>query len=214
MSVLPLLGTLGYFGALALSPIFSWLGIAVGRDAAAFAHEKAPDANAQRELSLKRAVGELLGLWLLCVALFSLAMLWNPTCDWLGGVEFFAMGPLISGGLGCVCGLIAFRWRPRSTRPKQLLWGTLPFVLCVIWGLQRLYFDPVVFAFDPFWGHFSGPIYDEAVAIGTRYQRFRFYNIAAAVSAWTLFVLVVETKGPLGQRLRSAPRRVAWCVAT
>jgi hypothetical protein len=216
MSVLPMLGTLGYFGALALAPIFSWLGIAVGRDAAVLATQQYEDVNpAQlRHRGLELALRELLALWALCVAIFSLAMLWNPTCDWLGGVEFFAMGPLISGGLGCVCGILAVRWRPNATRGRQLAWGALPFVGCLSWGLLRLYFDPVVFAFDPFWGHFAGPIYDEAVAIGTRYQRFRFYNLSAAVSAWTLFALLVDGAGPIAARVRAKPSRLAWALAS
>jgi hypothetical protein len=209
-----MVGTLGYFGALALAPIFSWLGIFVGRDAGARARALGHEPAVLRRRGLYEGLRELAGLWALAVLVFSIAMAWNPTCDWFGGVEFFFMGPLFSGALGTLCGLLAERWRPESSRARQLAWGALPFLFCFGWGLLRLYLDPVVFAFDPFWGHFSGPIYDEAVSIGGRYRSFRFYNVAAAICGWTLFTLVIEERGSLRERLRSDPRRSGWAAAS
>ena len=78
---------------------------------------------------------------------------------------------------------------------------------CTTVALWRLYFDPVVYAFDPFFGWFSGPIYDEAVAIDSRYRWFRFYNLLSAGAAlglwWTLFG--DGRTGPIYRRARSRP---------
>ena len=58
LSLLPLVGTLGYFGALALAPVFSLLGVAVGRDAAAVAEAAATNPVAADDDELARWIAE------------------------------------------------------------------------------------------------------------------------------------------------------------
>ena len=74
LSLLPLVGTLGYFGALALAPVFSLMGVSVGRDAGARALLMHRRPETQRRAGLFWALAELFALWLLAVATFSVAM--------------------------------------------------------------------------------------------------------------------------------------------
>lgn len=192
LSFVPMVGSLGYFGALALSPLFSWLGIFVGVDAG---HDRLLEADGGRQDGRRiwLATRELLALWALAVSVLTVGALWNPNCDLSAGLAFFAVGPLVSGWLGVVCGLLGShlaKAHDETVDPSRLrgaVIASIPFWVCLTVGLWRLYFDPVVFAFDPFWGHFAGPIYDEAVALGSRDLHFRAYNLSVAcigVVAW------------------------------
>jgi tetratricopeptide (TPR) repeat protein len=190
LTFVPLFGTLGYESSLVLSPLFALLGILVAtRDL---------DEERQREeitsvarlgrlaLSGTRELGILLGLALVVMVAGGL---WRESCDTAGGLLFFLIGPACSAALGWVAGLCGASLARR--RWKQLALGLLPSVACVVVALRRLYADPVVFAYDPFWGYFSGSIYDENVPIQATYLWFRGYNAlaaGAALLAWTALV--------------------------
>ena len=123
--------------------------------------------------------------------------LWQSACEPLGGLGFFVIGPVVSAMLGAVCGLWG-RLLGR-TRLRALGLGALPMMLCTAIGLWRLYADPVVFAYDPFFGYFSGSVYDEAVAIGRTYGVFRAYNALVAATA-ALEHVAARRFQALGQR--------------
>lgn len=190
LTFVPLVGTLGYENGFVLAPLASLLGIAIGVDGVRSARA-APSPEGRgvlRRLALDGA-GQLGLLAALAVATLFVGRLWQPGCDPWGGLAFFVMGPMASACVGWVCGI----WggvlgRRRST---ALLYGVTPMVISTLIGLYRIYADPVVFAYDPFWGYFSGSVYDEAVSVGSTYLWFRGYNgLAAGVALlfWTLFV--------------------------
>ncbi len=95
--------------------------------------------------------------------------------------------------------------------------GLVAPALCLGVGLWRIYSDPVVFALDPFFGYFAGPIYDEGIAIAGRYLWFRIYNLLAATSALLAIDLFIGKNlhlQPLA-RARAAPWTVlVWLAAT
>ncbi len=201
---IPLVGTLGYFSSLVLGPALALAGVAVGVD----------DVRLRRDqggapLARLATVGlrEVVFLWIVAVALLLTTMLWQRNCDPVAGLAFFAMGPLCSGALGWVCGLWGGTLATR--RHIALGLGVTPFVASLAVGLWRLYADPAVFAFDPFWGYFSGAIYDEDVRIGSRYLWFRAYNGLAAAAALMLWTCLVD---PAVLRVRRRARSLQRLV--
>ncbi|MCA9688479.1 MAG: hypothetical protein KC636_02650 [Myxococcales bacterium] len=201
LSLFPLVGTPGYESALALTGFLSLLGAAVGVDTVrALRSVSARQLGVGRRESVLSAaartgLGELFWLWAIVVAVFLVALRWQTNCDLLEGLAFLALGPGISSILGFVAGL----WGGLLARRRlaQLTLAVLPIVGCLALSLYRLYADPVVFAFDPFWGHFAGPLYDEAVAIDGRTLWYRAYNLLAAAAALAILHIVTARVDPI-----------------
>lgn len=171
LTAFPLIGTLGYEHAFVLGPLAATGGIAVGVDTVRGARLRGRAS--VREL-LGAGSAELAILCAIAIAVPIVGQLWRPSCDPYGGIVFFLVGPAISAFVGLVAGL----WGGvlGTTRRRQLLLGFAPMAISTAIGLWRLWAEPVVFAFDPFFGYFSGSIYDEAVAVGPTYLAFRGYN--------------------------------------
>jgi tetratricopeptide (TPR) repeat protein len=212
LTAVPLVGSLGYENGFVTAPIFAGLGMGIGVDA--IRRRRAADHVEGHPLHRMLFEG-LRELWVLAgiaVGMLLLGQLWQRGCDPWGGLLFFAMGPVLSGALGLVCGLWGGALAQR--RPLQMLLAFVPLLACLGVGLWRLYADPVVFAYDPFWGYFSGSVYDEDVAVGATYLWFRTYNLLAAggaVSAWWLLVDPTTTRL---RRRASKRRRIAPILLT
>ncbi len=195
LTALPLVGSLGYEHAFVLAPILALVAMAVGVDALR-SLAGTPEAS---WWALGIAVArELVTLHGLVIGMTLLGGLWQRGCDPLGGLLFYGMGPGLSSVLGAVCGVIAATFIRR--RVLAILLAFLPMASCIVVGLWRLYADPVVFAYDPFFGYYSGAIYDEGVHVGGRYLRYRGYTLLAASAA--LGMLVVVTDHRLQRRAR------------
>ncbi len=202
----PLIGTPGYENSLALTAPLALLAVAVGVDGVRTLSTTPPaSGNLLAELA-RRGLSEV--LWLLAVSLATLlcALAWQTNCDPVGGLAFFVLGPGVSAVLGWACGI----WGGLLARHRslQLTIGYTPIFACLAVSLWRLYHDPVVFALDPFWGYFSGPLYDEAVAINRRYLLYRGYNLLALTGALAVFYLA--SAGPETTRWRHRIRRHPW----
>ncbi len=86
-------------------------------------------------------------------------------CDPLDGVWRLLLGPgfgavlngALAGGLGW---LLSLRQSRRFRAGLAVALGVLPPLCGVIASLLRFYTSPMVFAYDPFAGHFAGPLYD------------------------------------------------------
>ena len=210
LSFVPMAGTLGYFSALLLGAPLSLLAALVGVDGVTAVRERLSDAGSDTRAgsggreALWRLVadGAVELAWLLGAALTPLVvgMLWNRNCDPLAGLGYFAMGPACSVALGWTAGVATTIVVGERRRWQLVLAGCAPFLISTAVGVHRLYFEPVVFAFDPFWGWFSGPIYDEGVAIGRRFMLYRAYNFAAAAGVWLLLQAGVDGRLRLGWR--------------
>ncbi|MCH9687947.1 MAG: hypothetical protein K0V04_41340, partial [Deltaproteobacteria bacterium] len=101
LSLLPLVGTLGYENGFLLSPVFAALGLFIGVDGVRAVRQGAPTSSPVGSLA-RRGFVELLVLWGLAVGVLLLAQLWQRNCDPLGGLAFFAMGPGLSAMMGWV----------------------------------------------------------------------------------------------------------------
>lgn len=214
LTAVPLVGTLGYEGSLVLTTPLSLLGVGVGVDQVrALRAAPAPDAPASDDLPLAPllagALRELGLLLALAAAILALAQLWQYNCDPWTGLRFFLLGPGVSGLLGVVAGLYGGLLAQR--RRRQLALGLLPLGFCLVLGVWRIYADPVVYALDPFFGYFAGPIYDEAVPISSRYLWFRGYNLLVAASA--LLALRLWLAPDLRARPPRQALRAPWTLA-
>ncbi len=187
LTALPLVGTLGYEHAFVIAPLASLGGMATGVDALRRARGSGAPTRL-REL-LANGARELAVLCAIAFAMPLVGQLWQRACEPLGGTAFFAMGPVLSAALGLVAGL----WGGLlgRTRRRALLLAATPMLASTVIGLWRLFAEPVVFAYDPFFGYFSGSVYDEAVAVGGTYLVFRAYNLAVAGLALLTFAATV-----------------------
>jgi Flp pilus assembly protein TadD len=116
-------------------------------------------------------------------------------CDASEGLLLFLLGPgfgaLLGGATGAIVGLAARRvtlGRKRTLFVVGLALGAP--LLGVIVSLVRFYTSPMVFAFDPFFGYFSGPIYDTVIASLWPLVAYRIGTLGSlgALSALTLLV--------------------------
>lgn len=194
-----------------LSGPLALLGVATGVDAVRAERASPPDDGPPA--SYLARVGpvmlrDVLGLVGLALLVLLVAQLWNRACDPLVGLAFFGLGPAISAVLGGLCGLWGATLVRRDARRRQLLAGCVPLLVSLAVALARLYADPVVFAHDPFWGSFAGPLYDEAVAITPRLLWFRAYNVALALAAALALELWTRPDGTLAAWTQ--PRRRPW----
>jgi tetratricopeptide (TPR) repeat protein len=86
-------------------------------------------------------------------------------CDALAGSESFALGPgvgaLVGGAWGALAGEIARgRRRPRLSATLLAIAGPLG---SISFSVGRFYTSPMIFAYDPFVGFFSGTVYDTVI---------------------------------------------------
>lgn len=177
LTSLPLVGSLGYEHGFLMGPIAAAGGIAVGVEAV----DEARHAGISRFLEVfTNGARELALLLAMVLVITFVGQLWQPTCEPLGGLGFFFVGPVASALVGLTAGIVG--GIVGSTRRRALAVGAALMLVSVAIGVWRLIGDPVVFAYDPFWGYFSGSVYDEAVAVSDTYLRFRLYN-ALVVSA-------------------------------
>jgi hypothetical protein len=196
---LPLFGGPGYEHALAS-------GILVP-SAAAIA--TALELSARRDVTPLQAVGRgiLSGTWLASIA-FATALLHGARvgiCDLSGGAFDFALGPGVGCLLGGVWGAVvaeACRDRRRWRLLCVVLGLALPLAGVVI-SVARFYTSPMIFAFDPFVGYFSGTLYDTVIDAGPALLTYRAGSLATLVGI-ALAASVLERRPP-NARLYVAP---------
>ncbi|MFT3772318.1 MAG: tetratricopeptide repeat protein [Minicystis sp.] len=86
-------------------------------------------------------------------------------CDALAGTALFALGPaagaLLAGIWGAVAGEVA-RGRRRRRLAAVLLAIAGPLATIAV-SVGRFYASPMIFAYDPFVGYFSGTLYDTII---------------------------------------------------
>jgi tetratricopeptide (TPR) repeat protein len=220
LSFVPMAGTLGYFSSLLLAPILSFLAAAAGVDAVLEARSRATQAgSADGEGPLwqlaSHGARELAWLLGLTLGVLLVGMLWTTNCDPLGGAAYFVIGPLCSAVLAWIVGVGAALLVGDRSRWIALLAGWTPLLATTVIGVYRLYFDPVVYAYDPFFGWFSGPIYDEGIEISSRYLLYRAYNFTAAAAIWLALSASVDNRFRLDWRrmIAGAPNRVRTSIA-
>jgi tetratricopeptide (TPR) repeat protein len=132
----------------------------------------------------------------LSLAAFSLVLIHGVRvgiCDPGEGLVLFVLGPtfgaVLGGVSGGIAGLIADRERlgPRRRVALAVVLAVGAPLAGVFASLWRFYTSPMVFAYDPYFGYFSGPLYDTVIG-----------------SLWTLTTYRVGTSATLLALLAAA----------
>jgi len=125
-------------------------------------------------------------------------------CDLVGGAESFALTALFGAVLGGVWGAVVAeiaRGRRRRRIALVLLALSLP-VGSLLVSVARFYTSPMIFAFDPFVGYFSGTLYDTVIDAGAELATYRAGTLGSLV--FVLFLASVLRRAPSG-RLQFVP---------
>lgn len=101
-------------------------------------------------------------------------------CDPVGGTLYFAMttgvGTVLAGVVGAYAGRLARRQRRRKTIAVlislSLPWGG------ILVSVYRFWSAPMIFAFDPFVGFFSGTLYDTIIETGAPLVTHRLLSLS------------------------------------
>lgn len=175
---LPLFGGPGYEHALAS-------GLIVPSAAAIATSLELSEGSAPSPLSCVGR-GILSGLALAALA-FATALahgLRVPICDLWGG----ALGFVLTAGFGAALGgawgaIVAEALRGRKGRRFGApLLAILAPVACVAISIARFYSSPMIFAFDPFVGYFSGSLYDTVVDPGASLFSYRLGSLGSLLA--------------------------------
>lgn len=195
---LPLFGGPGYEHALAS-------GLVVPSAAAiATAFDVAGDPKVEPGAAFGRAVAS--GSWLAFVSLATAVLhgLRVGICEWWGALVAYALtagaGAVLGGAWGALVGELGRR-RKRRRLFCVLLALAAPLAGVVV-SVARFVTSPMVFAFDPFVGYFSGTLYDTVIDPGIALYTYRFGTLCTLVFAG-LFAASLERHWDGG--LRGAP---------
>ncbi len=182
LGFLPLFGGPGYEAALAAGVVLPSLAAIATAISVRY-------AGWQPFVALSRGVSLGCALALVAFAVTLLHGLRVGFCDLTGGSVLFLLAPMpgavMGGAWGALAGLLA-QGQPRFKigLPVALaLAGPLGGVLVSLW---RFYTSPMVFAYDPFFGYFAGPLYDtvfDPVAGLITYRAGSFLTLCAAFVA-------------------------------
>jgi hypothetical protein len=187
---LPLFGGPGYEQSLAS-------GLCVPAAAAVAAALGSLRSEATPLACLGRAMGG--GLFLAAVA-FATALLHGARvgiCDLSAGSIFFVLtagvGAVMGGAWGAVVAELC-RGRRRSRVWCVLLAIAAPAAGVVV-SVARFYFSPMIFSYDPFFGFFSGTLYDTIVDERPELWTYRAGSLAALAGAALVASVFVRTPG-------------------
>lgn len=140
-------------------------------------------------------------------------------CEVSGALVYFALtagiGSMMGGAWGAVVGeAVRVLAKRRGVKRPRLLTALLCLggpVACVLVSLWRFYASPMIFAYDPFVGFFSGTLYDTVIDPGLAMLTYRLGSFFTLVAlGLTASVLVREDDRPYGLVLvvRSRVQRV------
>ena len=154
-----------------------------------------------------RGVASGLALGAAAFATALLHGLFTGMCDLTGDARYFALtagiGSVMGGAWGAVAGEVCRR-RVRLRRLCCVLVALAMPIACVAVSVWRFLSSPMIFAYDPFVGYFSGTLYDTIVDGGFPLLTYRVGSFASL--AGLALLASVAARAPSG-RLRFANLR-------
>ncbi len=136
-------------------------------------------------------------------------------CDPLADFAFFVLGPLPGALLGCVWGATcgSFTSSGSTGRRMRLLLASMlaaaaP-VAGIVLSLARYYTSPIIFAFDHFFGFFSGTLYDTIIDGTDRLLTYRVGTLGWGLALYAASA-VVYRPAEGGWAIRIKERRRAF----
>lgn len=134
-------------------------------------------------------------------------------CDLAAGTILFLLGPGIGTLLGGAWGALASEVALRSKRRR--LWGVLAALAgplgSALLQVGIFYATPIVFAFDPFAGYFSGALYDTVLA-SDELVSYRTASVATLFAAYVSALHLTREEGRVRFRSLSRPGLVAFGI--
>lgn len=132
-------------------------------------------------------------------------------CDLAGGTTLFALGPGIGALLGGAWGALASEAALRSKRRRLV--GALAALAgpigSALFQVALFYATPMVFAFDPFAGYFSGALYDTVLA-SDELVSYRAASLATLFAAYVGALHLSRDRGRIRFRSLSRPGLLAF----
>ena len=194
---LPLFGGVGYEYSFACGLVLP-SAVAIDR-ALALSAARAPRPGA----AVRSGVGSGLIVALVAVVIGLLHGLRVGTCDLWGGLAYFGLtagfGAALAGLWGVVVGEVARGRRFRKTVAVLLAFAG-PLASALI-SVGRFATSPMIYAYDPFVGYFSGTLYDTVVEPGPALLWYRLGTTATLVFGFAFASLLRRSGG----RLRKVP---------
>ncbi len=208
LGFLPLFGGPGYEAALAAGLVVPSLA------ALATAYELCRERPRTVSLGGRGALGFGIAVGAALAAIATLIALLHGArvgyCDLGHGLWLELLGPGFGAVMGGAWGAAAGGWGllGNSERQRRLLAtlfalaGPLAGVLLSLW---RFYVSPAVFAFDPFFGYFAGPLYDTVIDPLERLASYRLGSLMTLLAAWVFAGWISERSGRLRFDLSGNP---------
>ena len=187
---LPLFGGLGYEHALASGLIVPSAAAIATAFELSHGAPRAPLASVLRGVSN----GALLSVVAFVTALFHGCFV--GFCDFWGGARGFFLTAAMGAVLGGVWGAyVADRARGKKRRRAWCVTlGLAAPLFGVLLSVWRFYSSPMIFAFDPFFGYFSGTLYDTVIDAGTPLLTYRLGTMATLTFALSLASLLERSE--------------------
>ncbi len=178
----PLIGVLGFEFAAISSVILSFLSVFISS-----ALMSSADIGGRGNKGLSNTVGSIFIINLLLLAtaftIGLLSSLFKSDCFIKEGSVFFLLIPAVavffSAAIGMLSGYIFGR--------IGIVFGLIIIFLIALYGLLKLYYGISIFVYNPIFGFFPGPLYDEAIPITSALIISRIYIVL--LGTLLLFVL-------------------------
>lgn len=143
----------------------------------------------------------------------SVSSLLTETCDYLSGVLFYVMGPVLSALFGLSFGVAIGVLVKKSFLAYGIFY--LIFIGSFAFNLYEIYYNPPIFFFNPFLGLYPGALYDDLIYISTSYIWFRVFCISIALFVVSLsFYLVGEDFRYRLNRIRFSEKAVVLPIVS
>lgn len=231
LALTPLFNLLGYESSLVLAVFASLCGVRQGANVVRNARLRLrsdPEAGERETLLRKRPLAAMGGLFLRALV-GTLALLVLPllilllnglrvrNCNYLAGLGFFVMMPVLSSACAATVGVVsALLVAPRRSSLRSLRGLALGYAVLLgsaLVGFWRFLASPAIFSYNAFIGYFPGALYDEDVTIRAPFFGSRLEDLLAVATALALAAafLGVKVEGhrvtePLRLRLSRPPR--------
>jgi tetratricopeptide (TPR) repeat protein len=195
---------LGLLGAAGFLPLFGGLGYEIGvasgvvlpsTAAIATAIELSGQGNVAPLTGVARGIGTGVLLALLAFVTAVLHGLRVGTCDFWGGALLFVLTAGFGAALGGLWGaVVAESCRGRKRRRLAcVLLGLAGPLAGIVVSVVRFYGSPMVFGYDPFFGYFSGALYDTIVDVRMELWTYRAGTLATLAGAALVASVLLRT---------------------
>ncbi len=203
LTFFPLIGTLGFEFSAVSAVLLSFLTVIVS--ASLISSEQSRKGSKKRLLAPLGSIYFLNFLLLLSAFIVGLlSSLFKEDCYIKEGALFFLLIPTISVFFSTSVGLFVGYFFGR----KGIFIGLITILIIALYALWKLYYGISIFVYNPVFGFFPGPLYDEAIPITLSLIVSRitvlFYGISlllalriasgfrhSQIRIWDMFVLVV-----------------------